>query len=160
MPMPPKLAAAADRIDQQMDKAVQAATPTVKASAQVLNMVVNALNELLPLFGAPPYPAFNAPLQREPLPADFVKALGMIQAAAQAADVPAPSLMVKDDSDLKVLAGELALLARDKDFTRYLKSRPEGEDTMDEPSVNNGVMAQEAASSPSDDMALFASRMG
>lgn len=159
MALPPDLAAAADKIDARMAAATQASTPVVTASPQVLNLLVRAFNDMAPLFGAPPYPEFTAPLQGEPLPVDFVKALSMVQLAAQQADVPVPDLDVKDEGDIKVLAGELAALAKDRDFVRFLKSKPEMESEDDEVSVSQGVMAQEAVSTPADDMALFASRM-
>lgn len=156
MAMPPEIADLAGQIDQKMEQGFASAAPVVTADTSSLNMVVASFNKLAPLFGVEEYPSFTAPLQGEPLPSDFLRVLTMVRSAAQQADVDVPDLDVQDDGDLKVLAGTLAALARNKDFTRFLKSKPEMEETSDSPSATEGTPA---APSGDDDMTLFASRM-
>jgi hypothetical protein len=123
-----------------------------------LDPLVKNTNKLLPLFGQDPsYPKVT---DTDVLPTDFVRVLAMF---AQAVDdaieegVLNPEMKidldgVRDDVGLMSLSGKIEMLAKDKDFKRFLQEdRPEEEPVEEE-------MA-EMEMTPEDEDALMMERM-
>lgn len=93
-------------------------------SAAKLNSVVDALNSVLDILGAPAYPTFEEDI--EVFPIEFVQQLEMINGALTDAGMDDMVLAmegISDDKDLTLLAGKLASIAKDKDFVRFLKQQ-------------------------------------
>lgn len=107
--------------------AMEAETMQVQGeySERMLNKTVDALNQVLKIFRAPPYPKFES--GSKVLPPEFVKQLTMVSAAAKDAMVedkmfdPKPT----NDTDLRDIAGKLDALAMDRAFKAFL-NKPQG----------------------------------
>lgn len=123
-----------------------------------LDPLVKNTNKLLPLFGQDPsYPKIG---DVDVLPTDFVRVLAMFVSAVDDAveeGVLNPEMKidlegVRDDAGLMSLSGKLDMLAKDKDFKRFLQ-----EDKAEE----EAPMEEEAKMemSPEDEDALMMERM-
>jgi len=122
--LPDGMRAMAQANDDETAGIFEDAAPVGEFSQDALNDVVAALNKVLPMFDMEQYPEFTSDMPQ--LPGEFVKQLGMVQAAstdAGTAELPDISSMT-DDEDLRLLAGSLETLADDGNFVRFLKSRP------------------------------------
>ena len=104
-----------------------------------LDPLVRNTNKLLPLFGQEPnYPKVS---DVDVLPTDFVRVLAMFAQAvddAVEAGVLNPEMRidlegVRDDAGLMSLSGKIEMLAKDKEFKRFLQEdRPEEEPVEEE----------------------------
>ena len=123
-----------------------------------LDPLVRNTNKLLPLFGQEPnYPKVG---DVDVLPTDFVRVLSMFSAAvddAVEAGVLNPEMRIDmegimDDAGLMSLSGKIEMLAKDREFKRFLQEdRPEEEPVEEE-------MA-EMEMSPEDEDAMLMERM-
>ena len=103
-----------------------------------LDPLVKNTNKLLPLFGQDPsYPKIG---DTDVLPSDFVRVLSMFISAVDDAveeGVLNPEMRidleaVRDDAGLMSLSGKLDMLAKDKDFKRFLQEEKQEEEPMEE----------------------------
>lgn len=103
-----------------------------------LDPLVKNTNKLLPLFGQDPsYPKIG---DVDVLPTDFVRVLAMFVSAVDDAveeGVLNPEMRidlegVRDDAGLMSLSGKLDMLAKDKDFKRFLQEDKADEEPMEE----------------------------
>jgi len=103
---------------------LEATAPEGDFSMRALNAVVDALNEINGLMGAPEYPTFEEDI--ELFPTEFMDNLNMVNQALTDAGMDEMSIdlmTMGDDKDLTLLAGELASLASDKDFVRFMRQQ-------------------------------------
>ena len=108
-------------MDENKTAEVEPLTPSGDYSRRALNTLVDALNELLPMFNLPDYPEFDEGFVG-PLPEEFVTQLTMIEAAAEAAGLDSfPMDEAVDDRGLEMIAGRLKVLARDKTFAKFVE---------------------------------------
>ena len=129
-------------------------------SVESLNILVDSLNDLLPIFDVPePYPSFDQGIEDGPLPAEFIGAIEMVRAAAMDAGLErlAPDVTeASDDAAIEDVAIKLDTLAENQTFRTFLKSpddRPE-----EEPAAEEAAVAEETVSDAEVD-ALFADRL-
>jgi hypothetical protein len=122
----------------QEDAITQASGPTGNYTKAALNLLAKAFTPVMTMFGiTEPYPMFTA--DRTDLPTDFIALLEMVKAAvddAIAADILSPDMgfdipSLIDDRSLKMLAGRMDRISKDKAFKRWLTERPE-ETTIEE----------------------------
>lgn len=118
--------------------------PRGKFSAKALRMLVKATNALLPRFGQEASYELPADFLKlangrdlVALPTDFARILVMFQAAANDAMTEevlsdpgsVPNLDVADDRGLLSLTTAITMLAKSKDFHKFLKEpKPEGQE--------------------------------
>ena len=108
-------------MDENITEEAVTLAPEGRYSVNGLNSLVDALNEVLPLFQLPEYDAFGEEISG-PLPEDFVRQILMVGTAAEAAGLEALDLTdVVDDRGLEILAGRLKTYARDRGFQQFLK---------------------------------------
>jgi hypothetical protein len=152
--------------DAEMDDMASMAAPDGKYSVRSLNVLVDALNKILPLFDAtlPKIPTQSADVVGK-LPVEIIKAIAMINQATKDAQIPdlAPSIdEMIDDRGIEMVAGKLILLAKNRDFSMFLKMKPkeapEAEGTEVEVKVE--TPAAPPAMAPAEMDKLMASRMG
>lgn len=157
------LAAKADEVEMEQ-------LPTISGdfSLNRVNKVVDSLNRVNKVFKAPMYPSFEK--VPDPFPPEFVKNLEMVDAAIMSADLEEYKFElseIKDDEDLKQLAGKLDAAASDKSFKAFLnKPLGMGEFQMeaDVPNVmtkgtQEAVQSQPRAEGGDAELDLFMSRM-
>jgi len=147
----------AEEADAEMYAAM---APRGDFTSRGLSPLVRGTNALLPIFGqTPDYPELGDSL--DVLPTDFVRILAMFQAAvddAIEADVVRDEMKivldnVRDDTALMTIGSKLEMLAKDKEFKRFLS-----EDAPEEEMEEGYEEAEEEMSSDQmDDM--FMSRM-
>jgi hypothetical protein len=103
-----------------------------------LDPVVRNTNKLLPLFGQDPsYPKIG---DTDVLPSDFVRVLSMFASAvddAIEAGVLNPEMRIDmegimDDAGLMSLSGKIEMLAKDREFKRFLQEEKQEEEPMEE----------------------------
>lgn len=115
-------------MDDAEEEAYGAAAPQGDFSAAGLNVLVDGLNAVLPLFEIPDYERFTDGATT--LPPKFVKLLNMVNDAAKSAgldDMAIDVSSITDDRSLKMAAGKLRALAGNTSFKRFLRSeRPGG----------------------------------
>lgn len=161
--------AAAEDADLAREEAFESAAPEGAYSVDALNDLVDALNEVLPLFEVKDaYPSFGGPING-PLPSEFVAQLSMVSQAATDAGMErlAPSLdSMGDDGGLDKAARQIETLAGNQNFVTFLKTNRVvmGPDTSEAPPpVNDGLPAGQSAPMPApsdEDMEqMFAGRM-
>ena len=132
-----------------------------------LNRLVDAVNRVNILFQAPKYPEFDANMDR--LPPEFIRNLDMIMRAAADSGMEEYQFdlyALKDDRDLKELAGKLDAAAGDKSFKSFL-NKPMGMGKFQEEAgvpvkqeVNmDGMAAKMQPAVQEDDEELFMARM-
>lgn len=147
-------------LEGEEDAMFEDMSPVGRFSKGALNSLVSVHNMVSKLFGMKPYPAFDA--DAESFPAAFTKELSMIiEAATDAADAEViememvPSLEnIKTDKDVALLSGKIGMLAKSKDFKKFLAEAPvEEEKPEEEMSPAEGEMSEE------DMNKLFSERM-
>jgi len=116
--------------DTEMDDMAEMAAPEGKYSQRSLNVLVDALNKVLPLFDPtlPKIPMQSVDIVGK-LPVEIIKAVTMINQACKDAQLTnlAPSIdAMVDDRGIEMVAGRLILLAKNRDFIMFLKARPKG----------------------------------
>lgn len=153
--------ASAGEADSELNEMADTVAPEGKYSADILNVLVDAVNALLPLFDK------NLPLLSPveadvvgPLPTELVKAITMVNAATTDADMPdlTPDLTsMVDDRGVRMTAAKLQLLAKNRDFKMFLSSPMK----MTDEAPVKAAPASAGPAVPSDDEMdkLFKSRM-
>ena len=140
---------AAGQLDQQMDQAYDAMAPEGDYSKGALNSVVDGLNKLLPMFEvSEKYPKFDEETER--LPSEFVRQLTMVLDAARdsgAADMEMDLSQVTDDQSLRMLAGRLDTLSKDREFKLFLSTDPKPSEAAPAP-AEAAPMAPPAPAGP------------
>jgi hypothetical protein len=148
-----------NELEMEDEEAYAAMAPKGSFTSRGLDPLVKNVNKLLPLFGQDPsYPKIADTSQ---LPTDFVRVLSMFVAAVDDAveeGIVNPEMkidlgMVKSDSDLMSLSGKIEMLARDREFKRFLQE----EAPEEEPEMEEGM--DEMAMSPEDEDKLMMERM-
>jgi len=156
----------AGEADTEMNDMADAVAPDGKYSQRSLNVLVDALNKLLPMFDAtlPMIPMQSVDIVGK-LPTEIIKAITMINQACKDAQLTnlAPSIdEMIDDRGIEMVAGKLILLGKNRDFQMFLKAKPkggpEGEGTEVEVKVETPAAAPPMA--PAEMDKLMASRMG
>ena len=143
------------------DQVFESMAPRGDFTSRGLAPLVRATNALLPLFGqTPDYPEVE---DTDVLPTDFTRILAMFSGAideAIQADVIDDEMgfdlsTVRDDSGLMAVAGKIEMVAKSKDFKRFLE---EPVDMEEEPQMDM-EMAGEPRMSDEDMDAMFMERM-
>tara|TARA_R110002012_G_scaffold41647_1_gene113808 strand:+ start:4746 stop:5261 length:516 start_codon:yes stop_codon:yes gene_type:complete len=150
----------AEDADMARDQAFQEMSPVGSFSLESLNILVDSLNNVLPIFEVDePYPTFEAEIEDGPLPAEFVAAIEMIRAAAMDAGLErlAPDLSeASDDTALEDAAAKIDTLAENQTFRTFLRTAISD---MEEPMAEEEVAVEEAEVSDEEADALFAERL-
>ena len=167
MPVPPNIMEEATKIGQEQDIArdevMMEINPSGSFSQNFMNILIKSTNKILSdLFKEEPVVEVEGDLQEFPM--DLTTKLSMISKAAGDAriDFKIDFNNIKDDKDIQLLAGELEVLLKDKDFIRYLEDTTlMDETTEDMPADMPEDMPEEMPEEmPEDDLDdLFASRM-
>jgi len=151
---------AAEQLDEAMFEEL---APRGDFSKKALNNLVAAANRLLPLFEqSGDYPTFDADV--DVLPTEFVRVLGMFQAAVNYAvdsgdideEMDFELEQITDDQSMNFLAGKINKLSKDREFKQFLQNPPpEMEEETEE------EMQEEEVPMPTDEEidSLFAARM-
>lgn len=112
----------AKALDAVEGEAMGRAIPQGSFTAKGINILVDATNAVLPLFGLP---AYTVDPEATSLPPEFVKLITMISEAAKEAGLEQFAVEVAeltDDKALKMAAGKLKSLSGKSEFKRFLKS--------------------------------------
>ena len=153
------LLARAEDADAAQADAFTEMSPVGSFGVESLNILVDSLNDVLPIFDVPePYPSFGEGIEDGPLPAEFIAAIEMVRAAAMDAGLErlAPDVTAAaDDADLEDVAIKLDTLAENQTFRTFLKS-PDG--GPEEEVAEEAAVAEETVSDEEVD-ALFAERL-
>lgn len=114
-------------------------SPKGTFTSRGLDPLVKNVNKLLPLFGQDPsYPKI---MDTNELPTDFTRVLSMFVAAVDDAveeGVLNPEMKIslesiRSDSDLMALSGKIEMLAKDREFKKFLQEEaPAEEGVMEE----------------------------
>lgn len=150
----------AEDADMAREQAFQEMAPVGNYSVESLNILVDSLNDVLPLFEVEePYPTFEEGIEDGPLPPEFVAAIEMVRAAAMDAGLErlAPDLSeASDDTALEDTAAKLDTLAENQTFRTFLRTAISD---MEEPMAEEEAAAEETEISDEEADALFAERM-
>jgi len=114
---------AAKQLDMEEDDALSAASPAVTVKARTVSALVQALNRIMPLFGAPKIEVEVTDLKDEPMPLELMKALQMLNAAySDYADEDLVSITsMADDKGALIEVSKIMKVLGDKGFAKYLK---------------------------------------
>lgn len=116
-------AAAADGL---ADQALLENAPRGKFSKEALAVFMQSLNSVLALFNAEPLDMIDGGLEG-PIPPPIYKSLMMINAALQDSGMGGLDLAsLTDDKGLKMLAGKLNALLKDKSFLAFINKPQQG----------------------------------
>jgi len=135
-------------------------------SRKPLNALVVVTRKMQPLFGLEgDYPKFDGDLTE--LPVEFVRVLSMFKQAiddAIAQDILEPEdafdlAELSDDSSLKLLAGKLNKVLRDRKFKKFLSDKPAAEEETEAPVVDEERTPLPEGAGDMDLDALFMERM-
>ena len=162
MPLPPNLMDEAKSIAAEQDKIADdmmtSASPQGQFSVAPMNILIKSVNDILTtLFDTEPVVEVGDDTTM--FPVDLTTKLTMIDKAAKDArvDFDIDFDSITDDRAVQMLAGELDILAADKDFKRYLQDNTLLEDM---PVVEEESVIEEEPEASNEDMNdLFASRM-
>jgi len=157
-PMRNQMEEATAEADMAQEEEYESLSPSGEFSKSAMNGMIKEYNKVMPVFGLDKYE--NVAEDMQVFPADLTRGFAMISSATQdalEADAIDSELLitldgVSDDRDLLVLSGKLGLLAKSKDFKRYLRESPAEEEEE--------VSVEDTMQEPVADLdALFASRM-
>lgn len=158
-----QLRARAEEADMAREDAFAEMSPIGSYSVESLNLLVDSLNGILPLFEVEePYPSFEAPIEDGPLPPEFVSAIEMVAMAATDAGLErlAPNLAdATDDSKLEEAAGAIDALAENETFRSFLRSPAPGPEEEEVAEEEAAVAEEETEVADEEADALFAERM-
>lgn len=135
-------------------------------SRKPLNALVVVTRKMQPLFGLEgDYPKFDGDLTE--LPVEFVRVLSMFKQAiddAIAQDILEPEdafdlAELSDDSSLKLLAGKLNKVLRDRKFKKFLSDKPAAEEEVEVATVDEERTPLPEGAGDMDLDALFMERM-
>ena len=151
----------AQKADESREQALQAGAPVGQFTVSGLNEVVDALNQVLPLFGTEePYPAFTEDIDG-PLPAEFVGSLEMVSQAATDSGLERLSFSVmelEDEAAFESIAAKITTLAGNQSFKSWLMQDSKEEEAAPEaPPEPEAAPAPEAPQENPEN--LFASRI-
>lgn len=156
-----QLADEADSMEEQMMPRLEG-----EFSLNRINRVVEAMNRVVKLFKAPPYPTFES--LPEVYPPEFAKYLMMIASAVEMSgmeDYMFDISDIKTDEDLLDLAGKLDAIASDKTMKAFL-NKPLGTGEFqteagvpNTPDMVGGDIKQPSSADASAELDLFMSRM-
>ena len=150
----------AEEVDEDMYNQL---APRGKFSKKALNNLVTAANRLLPLFEqSPDYPMFEEDIQV--FPNDFVRVIGMFQAAVNYAvdsgdldeEMDFELEDITDDRSIMLLAGKITKLAQDREFKKFLQNPPP---EFDEETEEEEMQEEESMPSSDEMDKFFAGRM-
>lgn len=148
----------AETADKEM---MTVASPKGNFTPRGLGPLVKATNKLLPLFGQTgDYPALAGSLKE--LPEDFTRVISMFKAAvddAIAEEVVGPEMAISldsiiDDTGLLTLAGKLEMLAKTREFKKFLSEPPKGETQGTETGEEAGMPEEEMSSENADQLMM------
>jgi len=122
-----------------------------------LDPLVKNTNKLLVLFGQDP--SYPKVMDTDKLPTDFTRILSMFVAAVDDAvdegilnpEMKIDLSQIRDDAGLMSLSGKIEMLAKDREFKRFLQ-----EDQKEEPAPE---MEEEMAMSPEEEDAMLMERL-
>ena len=144
--------------EEEDAKVYEAMAPRGTFTSRGLDPLVRATNGLLPLFDqTPDYPKVE---DTDVLPTDFVRVLVMFKEAIDEAieqDVLRPEMAislddVRDDTALMALAGKIDMVAKDREFKRFLSEPIEEEELAEE--VREDVMGPQMSMEEEDDFMM------
>ena len=121
-----------------------------------LNEVVDALNMVLPFFGAPSYPEFSEDIDGD-FPVEFTQQLMMVASAADDAGLERLSFdvsQVEDSEDLEDIAAKLDVLSKNQSFKTFLRTeKREAEEEVESPVEAEAEVIEEAI--PAEDLDMM-----
>ena len=121
-----------------------------------LNEVVDALNMVLPFFGAPSYPEFSEDIDGD-FPVEFTQQLMMVASAANDAGLERLSFdvsQVEDSEDLEDIAAKLDVLSKNQSFQTFLRTeKREAEEEVESPVEAEAEVVEEAI--PAEDLDMM-----
>lgn len=117
-------------------------SPTGNFSKGALNSLVSAFNKVAPLFEIDAYPTFSK--DETTFPGEFTRQITMISGAVDDAikeEVVGPDMAislegVSSDKDLAMLAGKMNMLAKSKDFKKFLAEPPVEQEAPESPAMD------------------------
>jgi hypothetical protein len=141
---------AVDQAGQEDEQMIMELAPVGQFSKSGVDRLVKSVNKLVPLFGGEPVASPEGDLQQ--FPEDLTRILAMVLTATEtavSADVIDPELVINidnlvDDSGMTMLTGRLEMLAKDKDFKKFLQT------PIEEPLVEEEVEEEVSDESPED----------
>jgi predicted transport protein len=148
-------------LEGEEDGMYQDMSPVGRFSKGALNSLVSVHNQVSKMFGMKPYASFEE--DQESFPGAFTKEISMIiDAADDAAEAEVigmemvPSLEnITTDKDVALLSGKIGMLAKSKDFKKFLAEPREEEEEMPEAEM----APAEGEMSEADMDKLFSERM-
>jgi len=148
-------------LEGEEDGMYQDMSPVGRFSKGALNSLVSVHNQVSKLFGMKPYASFEE--DQESFPGSFTKEISMIiDAADDAAEAEViememvPSLEnITTDKDVALLSGKIGMLAKSKDFKKFLAEPVEKKEEMPE----EEMVPAEGEMSEEDMDKLFSERM-
>lgn len=121
-----------------------------------LNEVVDALNMVLPFFGAPSYPEFSEDIDGD-FPVEFTQQLMMVASAADDAGLERLSFdvsQVENSEDLEDIAAKLDVLSKNQSFKTFLRTeKREAEEEVESPVEAEAEVVDEAI--PAEDLDMM-----
>tara|TARA_R100000655_G_scaffold15059_2_gene33547 strand:+ start:2698 stop:3195 length:498 start_codon:yes stop_codon:yes gene_type:complete len=133
--------------EQQMNDIFMQGAPRGRFSAQSMNQLIGAFNEVLVAMGVvDPYPSVDAGMTS--FPPDLVRGLAMVADAADTVGMKNPVQLanVTDDTDVDLLAAKLLTLAEDPKFIEAMAQIPGEEDDLEEEAAE--VVEEEEVAAP------------
>ena len=150
----------AQKADETREQALTAGAPVGEFTASGLNELVDALNQVLPMFGTEePYPTFTEDIDGA-LPAEFVGSLEMVAAAATDSGLERLSFSVmelEDEAAFESVAAKMTALAGNQSFKTWLMTDSNEDKQSPEDNTPEPVEAVLPPEENSED--LFVSRM-
>ena len=163
---PEELKGLADEADAMTDEMMPKLSGDF--SLNRVNRVVEALNRVVKLFKAPPYPKFESLPESGEYPPEFSKYLMMVSSAVEMSGMEEYDFSIseiKSDEDLLDLAGKLDAIASDKTMKAFL-NKPLGTGDLqvemgvpNTPDMVGGDIKQPSSADASAELDLFMSRM-
>ena len=162
----PDVLAGQERIAAEEDRMMMEFQPQGDFSRKPLNALVVVTRKMQPLFGLEgDYPKFEGDLTE--LPVEFVRVLSMFKQAID--DAIAQDILdeedafvledLRDDTGLKMLAGKLNKVLRDRKFKKFLEAKPGSEPEPETEMIDEERTPMPTGAEEMDLDALFMERM-
>tara|TARA_R110000765_G_scaffold144338_3_gene246309 strand:- start:697 stop:1197 length:501 start_codon:yes stop_codon:yes gene_type:complete len=146
----------ASAVDEINAESVSGMGPSGLFEMNQLNEVVDALNQVLPFFGAPSYPEFSQDIDGD-FPAEFTQQLMMVSAAAEDAGLERLSFdvsVVETPDDLEDISAKLDVLSKDQNFKTFLRTeKKDAEQEVESPVEAEAEVVDEAI--PEEDLEMM-----
>ncbi len=143
-------------IDELNSESITGMGPSGSFEMNQLNEVVDALNMVLPFFGAPSYPEFSEDLDGD-FPPEFSQQLMMVASAAEDAGLERLSYdiaEVETPEDLEDIAAKLDVLSKNQSFKTFLRTeKKEAEESVESPVEAEVEVVEEAV--PEEDLEMM-----